>query len=297
MSHSSNPKTIFITGASSGIGLASALLFHSRGWNVVATMRSPSRAPSVLSSLAISDESCILITRLDVTDYDSIEPAIKSGVDRFGKIDVLLNNAGYGQQGLFEAISREKVKEQFNVNLYGVMDVTRLILPHFRQHSHSSSTSDSGSQHGIVNVSSGAGFWGLPISTLYTSSKFALEGFTESLSYELASQRIFRAGSEMPAGDDGKGLRLSDYDTFMEKTNESYKRMVGGVSISSEDVARKILEAVTDGFSDDGAEEETVSRRQRLRYWVGNDARGFVKARYASKDDEEYMGFMRGYFQ
>lgn len=194
------------------------------------------------------------------------------------------------------------------------MDVTRLILPHFRQSTHSSNASVSGSLHGVVNVSSGAGFWGLPFSTLYTSSKFALEGFTESLSYELASQRIFvksviphgsvsstafmeRAGSEMPAGDDDKGLRLSDYDTFMEKTNESYKRMVGGVSISSEDVARKILEAVTDGFWDDGAEEETASRRQRLRYWVGNDTRGFVKARYASKDDEEYMGFMRGYFQ
>lgn len=200
------------------------------------------------------------------------------------------------------------------------MDVTRLILPHFRQSVRSNSINPSGSLHGIINVSSGAGFWGLPISTLYTSSKFALEGFTESLSYELSSQRIFvksviphggvsatsfleRVGSEMPRngmeGEDG-GLMLSDYDEFMNKTNESYKRMIGGTSISSEDVAKKILEAVNDGYAltHDGAEaEEAASRRERLRYWVGNDTRGFVKARYGSKNDEEYIGLMRGYFQ
>lgn len=139
MSHSSNPKTIFITGASSGIGLASVLLFHSRGWNVVATMRNPTNAPSVLTSLSTSHESPpspssasdsrILITRLDVTDYDSIEPALKAGVDRFGKIDVLLNNAGYGQQGLFEAISREKVKEQYDVNIFGTSGRMHPSLP------------------------------------------------------------------------------------------------------------------------------------------------------------------------
>lgn len=177
------------------------------------------------------------------------------------------------------------------------MDVTRLILPHFR-------ASKSGTPvHGIVNVSSGAGFWGLPISTMYTSSKFALEGFTESLSYELLSQNIFvksviphggvsatsflnRTWSEMPQGE------LKDYDEFMANTTESYKKMIGGVSISSEDVAKKVLEAVQDGYA-----EGNVAKKERLRYWIGNDARGFVKTRYSSKDDEEYMNFMRGYFQ
>lgn len=177
------------------------------------------------------------------------------------------------------------------------MDVTRLMLPHFR---HSKSTTP---VHGVVNVSSGGGFWGLPMSTMYTSSKFALEGFTESLSYELLSQNIFvksviphggvsstsfldRTGSEMPASND-----LKDYDEFLNKTGESYKKMVGGIAISSEDVAKKILEAVQDGYAED---EE---KKEKLRYWIGNDTRGFMKARYNSKDDEEYMRFMRSFFQ
>lgn len=122
MSSSDSPKTIFITGASSGIGLASALIFYSHGWNIVATMRTPTSAPEPLSSFAKSsspDSSRILITRLDLTEYETIEPAIKQAVERFGQVDVLLNNAGFGQQGLFEAVSREKIKTQFDVNLFG----------------------------------------------------------------------------------------------------------------------------------------------------------------------------------
>lgn len=117
MAHLEPLKTIFITGSSSGIGLASALLFHSLGWNVVATMRTPSNAPAALASL--SSDPRVLLARLDLTDYASIEPAIKQGIEKFGKVDVLLNNAGYGQQGLFEAISREKVQAQYNVNVFG----------------------------------------------------------------------------------------------------------------------------------------------------------------------------------
>ncbi|MDE1991526.1 MAG: SDR family NAD(P)-dependent oxidoreductase, partial [Rhizobiaceae bacterium] len=119
-------KTILITGASSGIGKAAARLFHEKGWNVVATMRSPDKE----TELATLDN--VLVTRLDVSDQESIAAAISAGIDRFGRIDALVNNAGYGQFGVFEAVPVEKIKQQFDVNVFGVMDVTRAILPHFR---------------------------------------------------------------------------------------------------------------------------------------------------------------------
>lgn len=110
-------KTVFITGCSSGIGLAAARLFHSKGWNVIAGLRSPSSAPKELSSL--EPPSRLLITKCDVTDLKSIESSVKESVNRFGKVDWVVNNAGYGQLGVLEAIPREKVLEQINVNYIG----------------------------------------------------------------------------------------------------------------------------------------------------------------------------------
>jgi NAD(P)-dependent dehydrogenase (short-subunit alcohol dehydrogenase family) len=107
-------KTVFITGASSGIGLATSKLFSRNGWNVVATMRAPEKD----TELKTLDN--ILLTHLDVQDLSSIESAVKQGIDRFGKFDVVVNNAGYGLLGVFEAIPREKMQEQFDVNVFGV---------------------------------------------------------------------------------------------------------------------------------------------------------------------------------
>src|SRR6266478_25943 len=167
-------KTILITGTSSGLGKTAAKHFASCGWNVVATMRAPEQEKELAG---LSD---VLVTRLDVEDRESIQLAIEAGIARFGKIDALINNAGFGLFGVFESISREKVQEQFDINVFGVMDVTRAILPHFRKNKDGL----------IINVSSGAGVFTLPMLSLYCASKFALEGFSESLSYELASQNI-----------------------------------------------------------------------------------------------------------
>jgi NAD(P)-dependent dehydrogenase (short-subunit alcohol dehydrogenase family) len=166
--------TVLITGSSSGIGKATASHFAKKGWNVVKTMRSVSEGKQVPES------KNTLVTRLNVQDTTSIQESIAAGIARFGKIDVLINNAGYGQYGLFEAIAEERVQEQFAVNVFGVMAVTRAILPHFRQNKGGV----------IVNLSSGAGVFTIPMSSLYCASKFALEGFSEALSYELASQGI-----------------------------------------------------------------------------------------------------------
>jgi NAD(P)-dependent dehydrogenase (short-subunit alcohol dehydrogenase family) len=167
-------QSVLITGASTGLGRTTAKFFAARGWNVVATMRRPE------AEMELTRRDDVLVTRLDVQDRTSIATAIAAGIARFGRIDALINNAGFGLFGLFEGTPREKILEQFEVNVFGVMDVTRAVLPHFRQH-----------QSGLIlNISSGAGVFTLPMISLYCASKFALEGFPEALSYELASQGI-----------------------------------------------------------------------------------------------------------
>src|SRR5258708_3305752 len=134
-------KTALITGTSSGFGQAIALHFAREGWNVIATMRRPEGEGELA---ALPD---VLVTRLDVQDRASIATAIKAGIARFGRIDALINNAGFGLFGVFEGTPREKIIEQFDVNVFGVMDVTRAILPHFREN-----------RAGLIlNIGSGAG--------------------------------------------------------------------------------------------------------------------------------------------
>jgi NAD(P)-dependent dehydrogenase (short-subunit alcohol dehydrogenase family) len=140
-------KTVLITGTSSGFGKATAKLFAKNGWNVVATMRRPEKEKELVG---LDD---VLVTQLDVQDRASIAQAIEAGIARFGRIDGLINNAGFGLFGVFEATSQEKIQEQFDVNVFGVMDVTRAILPHFRKNKGGL----------IINVSSGAGIFTLPM--------------------------------------------------------------------------------------------------------------------------------------
>ena len=268
-------KTILITGASSGIGKASSTLFAAKGWNVIATMRSPD---------ALLETSNVQVVRLDVQDPRSIQNAVDAGIARFGAIDVLLNNAGYGQYGLFEALSAEAIQTQFDVNVFGVMNVTRAVLPHFRARK-------SGV---VVNVGSGAGIFTLPMISLYCASKFALEGFTESLSYELASQGIgvklvdphggvtSTSFNERSAQSAAKSDALEDYDSFVARTGKAFSTLTAARTVTAEEVAHVIYDAATDGTD-------------RLRYLVGDDARGFIKAR-RNLDDQDYIDFMRKHF-
>jgi NAD(P)-dependent dehydrogenase (short-subunit alcohol dehydrogenase family) len=227
----------------------------------------------------------MLVTRLNVQDRDSIKQAIETGIARFGRIDALINNAGYGQYGLFEAIPREKIQEQFDVNVFGVMDVTRAILPHFRKN-----------QGGlIINISSGAGIFTLPMISLYCASKFALEGFSEALAFELASQNIVvklvephggvtsTSFSERAGQDNADDASLTDYDNFVAHTKEAFANMTAARTTSADEVAKVIYDAATDGTD-------------RLRYLVGDDSRGFIKARQ-ELSDQDYVDFMRSRFQ
>jgi NADP-dependent 3-hydroxy acid dehydrogenase YdfG len=119
-------STVLITGASSGIGKAAALLFRERGWNVVATMRSPEKAPD------LHGLERLFCTRLDVTEPASIEAAIAQAIEQFGAIDTVVNNAGYGLMGPFEACELDQIRRQFETNVFGLMAVSQAVLPHFR---------------------------------------------------------------------------------------------------------------------------------------------------------------------
>jgi NAD(P)-dependent dehydrogenase (short-subunit alcohol dehydrogenase family) len=160
-----NPmKTVLITGCSSGYGLETARYFHSRGWNVVATMRKPRE-----DLLPRSER--LRVQALDVTQPDSITAAL----DASGPVDVLVNNAGIGLFGAFEATPMAIVREVFETNTFGVMAMTQAVLPRFRARG-------SGV---IVNVTSSATLMPMPLVAVYTASKTAIEGFTGSLAHEL----------------------------------------------------------------------------------------------------------------
>jgi NAD(P)-dependent dehydrogenase (short-subunit alcohol dehydrogenase family) len=270
-------KTILITGASTGIGQAAAITFAEKGWNVIATMRNP---PAEKEGRDVGN---ILALRLNVQDPASIETAIRAGIANFGKIDALINNAGFGLSGLFEAIPPQKVREQFDVNVFGVMEVTRAILPHFRKNGEGL----------IINISSRGGLIGLPLMSLYCASKFALEGFSEALSYELASQKITvkivapGGGANTQFGqrlvqEQAHNQPLPDYDGFTATIAQANARFAGlrqGFSTSSEDVARVMYEAATDGTD-------------RLRYTVGHDIPPFIKAK-KEMADQDYVESMK----
>ena len=270
-----NKKTVLITGSSTGFGHATAKLFADKGWNVVATMRRVSAA----GDLAGRDN--VLVSRLDVTDPASIDQTIKTSIERFGKLDAVINDAGYGQYGIFETISQESIQSNFDVNVFGVMNVIRAILPVFRKQKDGL----------ILNVSSVGGLVDLPSISIYLSTKFALEGFTESLSYELASQNIvvkivepgggdtaFHArSSKLNTGDGG----LDSYGPFLERANAALGKLAKGMA-TAERIAAVIYGALTDGT-------------KRLRYFAGDDVKHLVDAR-RKLSDEDYENYMRTQF-
>jgi len=235
-------RTILITGTSSGIGRATALYFAAKGWNVAATMRDPLKADPVLKHPQIS------LFALDVTDADSIAQAIAATVQRYKKIDVLLNNAGYGLFGPMEAIDSQTFQQQFATNLFGLIGVTRQVLPVMR-----------GAGAGlIINISSIVGRMALPYASSYIATKFAVEGLSESLRYELEPFHIrvkliepgsisteFGKGSKQTAVSEPYRTSMNKFLAVFAKSNSAGAR--------PEEVAKVIYRAAND-------------RSNRLRY-------------------------------
>jgi NAD(P)-dependent dehydrogenase (short-subunit alcohol dehydrogenase family) len=267
-------NTIFITGASSGLGKAAVKFFQAKGWNVVATMRNPEKETE-LTSL-----DNVLVAKLDVLDLASIENAVKEGIQKFGKIDVLVNNAAYGAYGPLESFQREQIVRQFNTNVMGVLDVTRALLPHFRQHKNGV----------IINISSIGGKMAFPLGTLYHGTKFAIEGISESLSYEVAAfngkVKIVEPGAIATdfAGrslDFSNDAQLTEYQEMVGKVMGAMPALYAQAS-SAEAIAGVIYEAATDG-------------KDQLRYAAGEDAKGLIAQRQ-QLDDNTFITGLKAQF-
>lgn len=269
-------KTILITGASSGIGKATATYFQAKGWNVVATMRSP-ETETELTAL-----ENVLVTRLDVTEPASIQAAVEAALSEFGAIDVLLNNAGYGAYGPLEAFPSENIRRQFDTNVIGLLETTQAVLPHMRAR-----------QSGvIVNVSSIGGRMTFPLGTLYHGTKFAVEGLSEALHYELEAIGV-RVKIVEP------GMIATDFGgrSFDFQNNEAlteYQGVVGKLmalwgneellqQASSPDVVADVIWAAVHDES------------STLRYTAGDDARQYMANRSA-QDDETFIGAIKAQF-
>lgn len=268
-------KTVLITGTSSGYGKAAAQLFLERGWNVLAAMRRPD--PNVFA--AATDR--LKIVRLDVTDADSIAAAIAEGVAHFGAIDVLVNNAGIGLASAFEATPDATIREIFETNCFGVFATCRAIIPQMRRQGRGV----------IVNVTSSAAIGPMPLVAVYTASKSAVEGFTESLSYELhpfgIEARLVEPGYAPTTnftangGPRMQGLIPNDYGEFAQAYFEKMANYPTPYCTEVE-VAQAILAAATDG-------------RRTLRYPVGPDTKLLAALRW-STSDEHYVARMREMF-
>jgi short-subunit dehydrogenase len=249
-------KVILITGASSGIGRETAKLFQTKNWKVAATMRSPEKAEDLRK---IADVECF---QLDVTDSDSIKSAIAETIEKFGRIDAVVNNAGYGLIGAFEAATEDQIEKQFQTNVFGVMNVCREILPYFREQKRGI----------IVNVASVGGRITFPISSLYHATKWAVEGFSESLQYEVEQFGIrIKIIEPGPIKTDfydrsmelTKKEGLTDYDYFIARALPNMQK-AGEEAPDGSVVAKVIYEAVTDGS-------------KKMRY--GANTKGILKAR------------------
>lgn len=237
-------KVILITGASTGIGKITAIYFAEKGWNVSATMRTTQKGEDLLKYPNVK------IFALDVMNESSIKKAIENTISTFGVIDVLFNNAGYALVGAFEAMNHEQIKKQFDTNVFGVMNVTRAILPHFRAKKNGM----------IINTTSMGGLITFPLYSVYHGTKWALEGFMESLQFELKPFNIKVKNIEPGAikTEFENAIEYVSTKDYHNYTSQAHKNMLDAYTNAPtpEVVAKKVWKAANDNS-------------YRLRYAVG----------------------------
>ena len=268
-------KTVLITGTSSGIGKATAMEFARQGWNVVATQRNPENGKELGSIPNIRLES------LDVTDAASVQRAFERTISEFGRIDAVVNNAGYGVDGVFEAMTDEEIRKQYDTNVFGLMRVTREAIRAMRPYRDGV----------IVQVSSMGGRITFPLYSIYHGTKWAVEGFSESLHYELSlfnvRVKIVEPGPILTEfyGRSRVNVKPTDtdvYDAFLQK----FEKAAEGVMKQAEGpdvVARTIYKAATDGSG-------------RLRYAVGKPGPLLLRMRKLLSDGM-FIGMVRSTYK
>jgi NAD(P)-dependent dehydrogenase (short-subunit alcohol dehydrogenase family) len=273
-----------VTGSSSGIGFETSLMLARNGIYAYASMRDLKKSKDI-TQIANKEELPLQVIQLDVIDDTSVKDAVDKVVEENKRIDVLVNNAGYGLLGALEDLSIEEIKAQFETNFFGVVRVTQQVLPIMRKQNNGI----------IVNVSSVGGRIGLPGLSAYHATKFALEGLSESMSYELEpfgirvvliEPGVIRTNIMNSSVLAKKALDPNlPYFSLAQQLERSFKSAMENTSASSppEEVAKVVLQAVT-------------SKSPKLRYAVGNDAASLIQAK-ATMSDTEFGGLIKQHFQ
>jgi NAD(P)-dependent dehydrogenase (short-subunit alcohol dehydrogenase family) len=257
-----DPKKIFITGSSSGLGRAAAELFALKGWKVIASMRDPAKEKE------LAKISGIAVMALDVTDLHQIE-SVAEQVVASGGVDVVFNNAGYGLAGALEGLTDDQIIRMVNTNLLGVVRTTKAFIPHFRE-----------KRRGLfINTTSIGGLLTVPFNSIYHATKWALEGWSESMAFELSPFGIGIKTVE-PGGMKTDFFTRS-FDTGRHPAYEALVNKVMGIITdpkqmaaysSPEQIAEVVYEAATDG-------------REQLRYIAGTDAEAMYAMRLQLGDE------------
>ena len=267
----SESRVAVVTGSSSGIGFEISLILARHGFKTYATMRDLQKS-STLRSIADKEKIPLRCVQLDVTNDMSVKQAIETIVNEANKIDILVNNAGYGLSGAFEDLLINEIKVQFDTNYFGLIRATQAVLPIMRNQSAGI----------IVNISSGLGRFGIATSSAYASSKFAIEGLTESISYELEpfgirtilvepgiiKTNFIKAAVLAEKSKDPN----SPYFQFMNNMENGMKKLIESGE-SPEYVAKVVLDAINDS-------------NPKLRYLAGKDVEHIMEIKNKVSDED-----------
>lgn len=276
-------QVALITGCSSGIGYETSILLAKNGFRTYATMRNTDKGDK-LKEIAEKENLDLKIIKLDVTDDYSIKNAINEIVQETNRIDVLVNNAGNNIAGAVEDLSIEEFKEQFETNFFGLIRVTKVVLPIMRKQNNGI----------IVNLSSIAGKMAIPLNSAYVSSKFAVEGFSESIRYELEDFgiKVILIEPGVIKSNFYENIKMSKnslmdpksaYQPITQKIFEAFLPMLE-YAFPTKIVADVILEAVN-------------SDNPNIRYAVGDDAKSIIEARKKLSDKEFENWVKEGFFE
>lgn len=264
-------KTIFITGTSSGLGKATAKLFNSHGWNVIAAMRNPEHETELTKLKNVT------VVKMDITNPTEIKETTKNVLKKHS-IDVVINNAGYGLVGPLEALSDEQITKQLNTNLLGTIRVTKEFMPYFRQ-------KKSGT---FINITSMFGLIGYPTCSVYSATKFAIDGFSESLAYEVAHLGI-KVKTIAPGGIQtdfaGRSLDGSSHEAYkklIDKVSEGYSEEKVSQFSTPENIAKIIYEATNDN-------------KNQIRYVAGPDATNLYEERLKLNPEGQYQSMLMNF--
>jgi len=276
---SNTQKVAVVTGSSRGIGFETSKVLARNGFLTYATMRNPQKGNSFID--IVEQEKIPLKTiQLDVTDDASVYDAIQSIISQSGRIDVLINNAGYGLAGAFEDLTVDEIKQQYETNFFGVVRVTQAVLPTMRKQK-------SGK---IVNMSSAAGRFGFPGSSAYISTKFSLEGLSESMAYELDPFGIEVILVE-------PGVIKTDFEFHVAKKSQEASSPYSSMTKKMEDVFTKLMEQNSSPPSlvANVVLEAVTSKNSKFRYLAGKDVENWIDQK-KNLSDSEFFNMMKQSF-